>query len=442
MGTSLAFASSRAEGISLIRDAEIENTIRSYATPLFQQGGIAPEAINLHLVREKQLNAFVAEGLNMFRNTGLIIRTEHPGQLIGVIAHESGHILGGHLVRGQEAYDNAATQSIAALLLGAAAAIASGRGDVGSAVMMGGSSMAGRNFLAFSRAIESSADGAALRLLDGVHWSSRGFLEFMKTLEGEEFLISDRQDPYVRTHPLSSERVADIQRHVDESPYSDAPFPPGFDEAHQRMRAKLTAFLELPGTTLARYKESDQSIPARYARAIAYYRKPDLANAIPLINGLIAERPADPYFRELKGQMLFENGRVAEAIPEYRIATKILPENALLRQELGQVLIEANDPALLQEAIASLKFAVSREPGDAGAWRLLAIAYGKADNQVMASTGMAEYALLAGRWSEAIFHAGKALQSLKTGSPAAIRMEDVRSQAEFNQSQEKGSRRR
>ncbi|GHU06113.1 peptidase M48 [Alphaproteobacteria bacterium] len=431
MAASLASAPSRAGSLSLIRDAEIENTIRSYATPLFRQGGIDPGAIQFHLVRERQLNAFVAEGLNMFINTGLIIRTEHPGQLIGVMAHESGHILGGHLVRGQDAYASAAAQSLAAMLLGAAAAIASGRGDVGSAVMMGGTSMAERNFLAFSRAVESSADAAALRLLDGVHWSSRGLLEFMKTLEGEELLISDRQDPYVRTHPLSSERIAEMQRHVDESPYSDAPFPPAFGEAHQRMRAKLDAFLEVPATILLRYKENDQSISARYARAIAYYRKPDMTRALPLIDKLIAERPNDPYFHELKGQMLFENGRPKEAIPEYRTAIRLLPENALLRQELGQVLIEANDPALLPEAISSLKFSVSREPDDAGSWRLLAIAYGKSNDPVMAATGMAEYALLAGRWDEAIFHSGKALQSLKAGSPTAIRMEDVRSQAEM-----------
>lgn len=431
----------RAERLSYIRDAEIENTIRIYATPLFEQAGVDPQAVNIHLVKDRQLNAFVAEGLNLFLNTGLIIRTTHAGQLIGVIAHETGHIAGGHLVRGSQAYSNAMAQSLATMLLGAAAAIASGRGDVGSAVMMGGANVAERNFLSFSRGVEASADAAGMRFLDNLHMSSQGFLEFMKTIEGEELLISDRQDPYVRTHPLSSDRVAAIADHVAKSPYSDMPVPPAYAEMHQRMRAKLSAFIDIPSVTLARYKEDDPSISARYARAIAYYRKPDLANALPLIDGLIAERPNDPYFRELRGQMLFENGRVGEAAPEYRKAVALLPDNALLRQELGQVLVEADDPAVLNEAIENLKVATRREPSDAGSWRLLAIAQGKSGQEVEAAASLAEYSLLVEKWDEALFHAGKALKGLKAGTPAALRMEDVRSQAEIGQARAKDQRR-
>ncbi len=426
-----------AQQLEFIRDAEIENTIRMYATPLFQQAGVEPSAVEIHLVKDNQINAFVAEGLNLFLNTGLITKTEHAGQLIGVIAHECGHIAGGHLVKGQGAMENAGYTSLASMILGAAAAVAARRGDVGSAIMMGGNEMAERSYLAFSRTIEGSADTAALTFLDNLHQSARGFLEFMEMLGDQELLVSTRQDPYVRTHPLTRERVDEVRHHVETSPWSDAPVPPAYVEPHRRIKAKLIAFMEPAATTLFHYKEDDNSLESRYARAIAYYRKPDLGRAIPLIDGLIAERPQDPYFHELKGQMLFENGRTAEAIPEYKLSVKYLPDNALLREELGQVELEAEDPAQLPDAKEHLTFVTRHEPENASGWRFLATAYGRMGDDTMASASMAEYALLTGRWNEALHDAMKALKNLKRGTPTEIRMQDIRSQAEQMRDQAK-----
>jgi predicted Zn-dependent protease len=449
--------SARAQGLDFIRDAEIENTIRQYANPLFQQAGVDPNAVQIHLVQDASLNAFVAEGLNLFINTGLIIATDDPGQLIGVIAHECGHIAGGHLVRGQEAMGNAMTTGLAAMILGAAAAIAASHQDYGAArqgvpgayaptgamlpaVMGAAGEVAYKQFASFSRTIEGSADTAGLTFLDNLHMSARGMLAFMEKLEGEELLVTTRQDPYVRTHPLTSDRIDEIRHHVEQSPWSDVPPPPEFSEPHQRMRAKLAAFLNPPMSTLYKYKESDTSIPARYARAIAYYRIPDLAHALPLIDGLIAERPNDAYFHELKGQILYENGRPLEAIPEYKLAVKALPEVALLRQELGQAEVESEDPAQLADAKEQLKIATRKEPEDPGSWRLLATAYGRDGDEVMAAAGMAEYALLVGRYSEALWNANKALMGLKHGTPMAIRMEDVRAQAEQGKARQQQGR--
>jgi len=204
--------------------------------------------------------------------------------------------------------------------------------------------------------------------------------------------------------------------------------------------AKLYAFMDPPVTTLMHYHEDDKSIEARYARAIAYYRKPDLANAIPLIDGLITERPKDPYFHELKGQMLFENGRGMEAVPEYRMAVQLLPNNALLLEELGQVEVESEDPAMTTEATRHLKTAVQRDPSSAGAWRLLSIAYGRSGNEPLAEAALAEYCLLAGQYSESLYHVEKARKVLKPGTPDALRLEDVRSQAEQGQAASKQGR--
>ncbi|HSV29666.1 MAG TPA: M48 family metalloprotease, partial [Candidatus Omnitrophota bacterium] len=193
---------------SFIRDAEVEGIIRTYSTPLFQAAGLTPDAVKLYLLVDNSLNAFVAGGQNMFFHTGLLIRSENPGQLIGVIAHETGHISGGHLARVQDAVGNASTEALLATLLGAAAGIASGRGDVAAAITMGGSEMAMRNLLAYTRTEESSADQAAIRYLEASGMSSKGMLEFFDTLGDQELLVAARQDPYVRTHPLTRDRVA------------------------------------------------------------------------------------------------------------------------------------------------------------------------------------------------------------------------------------------
>lgn len=415
--------------LAFIRDSEVENTIRTFATPLLEAAGLDPAALRIFLVQDKTLNAFVAGGQNIFFHTGLLIRAEHPGQLIGVIAHEIGHISGGHLARGQGAVEGATAEALAAMILGAAVGVATGRGDAGSAIMMGGQQVATRNLLAFSRSQEQSADQTAVRLLDATGQSSTGIVEFFDILGDQELLIADRQDPYVRTHPLTRDRVNFVRNHVELSPHTNAGTRPEWVEMHRRMRAKLFAFFESPARTLQRYKESDRSIEARYARAIAFYRKPDLGTAIPLIDELIAERPADPYFHELKGQMLFENGRGEEAIAPYRQSVALLPDDILLRLGLGQVLVETEDPARLAEAKTHLQLATAREPTSRSAWRLLSIAYGRSGEEGMAAYAMAEQELLENRLAEAGFHAGKAEQMLpKTGS-VWLRIQDIKNQA-------------
>ncbi|MBC7908576.1 MAG: M48 family metallopeptidase [Rhodospirillaceae bacterium] len=414
---------------SFIRDAEVENTIRAYSTPLFQAAGLDPEAVRIHLLVDPSLNAFVAGGQNMFFHTGLLIRAENANQLIGVIAHETGHIAGGHLIRLNDAVSAASTEALMSMLLGAALGAASGRGDVGAGVMMGGQEMAMRNLMAFSRTQEGSADQAGMSFLDATGQSAKGFLEFFEVLGDQELLVAARQDPYVRTHPLTRDRVSNVREHVAHSQWTSTPSRPEYIEMHKRMRAKLFAFLESPVRTFQRYKETDNSLESRYARAIAAYRKPDMATALPLIDGLIAERPQDPYFHELKGQMLFENGRGAEAIAPYRKASELLPDNALLHIELAQAQVEQEDESMLNDAKKHLTLALQSEPDNHTAWHLLAIASGRSGEEGMAAFAMAEKALLEGKTTDALYHAGKAERLLPHSGPKWLRIQDIKERA-------------
>ncbi len=414
-----------AQRLSFIRDTETENTIRSYATPIFAAAGLNPSDVRIFLVNDKQLNAFVAGGQNLFINTGLITTAASANQVIGVIAHEAGHIAGGHLARVHDELRKATAEQIIAMVLGAAAAIATGRPDIGTAVGAGGTNIAQRSFLAYTRTQEGSADAAGLKYLDATDQSARGLQEFMETLSGQELLSTARQDPYLRTHPLTADRISAIQAHVAQSPHSDTPPNPEYEAKHLRMVAKLRGFLESPSVTLRRYPASDTSLPGRYARTIAHFRAGDLERALTEVDALIAEHPDDPYFYELKGEMLFERGRPAEALEPYETAARLLPRAPLIRVELARVQLSLNDPQLLEAAIVNLRAAVAYERDRAFAWRQLAIAYGRNGQMGESSLALAEEAMLLRNKAEARFHAGKAETLLASGSPGWLQAQDI-----------------
>ena len=426
-------ASAQDGGLSLLRDAEIETTLRTFATPVWKAAGLDPQAIHIYIVNDPTLNSFVAGGQNLFINTGTILRATSPNQLVGIIAHETGHIAGGHLVRSTQMMKNAMIESIIGMVLGGAAAVTA-HGNGGAGAIIAGESVGQRAYLQNSVTIEASADQAALRFLDRSHQSARGLLQFFEILEQEEFLTAQHQDPYLQNHPLTEERVNYVREHVEHSPWSNAKDPPEWITADNLMKAKLEAFLSDPQTTLARYKADDNSEVARYARAIAYYRIPDLQHALPLIDGLIKDYPNDPYYPELKGQMLFENGRVADAVAPYERAVQLVPEQPLFNIELAQVQLETNDPKLIQKAKDELNVALNVESDNAEAWRFLAIAYGRGGNEGMASLALAEQNMAQGNYREAGRQAQRAQKLLPPGAQRQ-RAQDIGADAKRQQDQ-------
>ena len=418
--------------LSLLRDAEIEDTIRVYATPLFEAAGLDPTAIRIHLVDSNQINAFVTQGNNMFIFSGLLTQTNDPNQIIGVIAHETGHIAGGHVLRAQGAADTASATAILGLLLGVAVAVASGEGGAAAAGATLGSGLATSQFLSFSRNVESSADQAALTYLDKTHQSARGLNELFKKFENQELLSAGSQDPYMRTHPLSGERMQAIQRHLEESPYTDTPEPADLQDRQDRMVAKLVGYIERPRTVLQRYPETDQSIPARYARTISYYRDKQMDVAVPLVDGLIAEEPDNPYFHELRGQMLFETGNYAPAIASYKTAVELAPDQPLLRIGYAQALIESGGQGDLTIAASELETALQVESRSSWAWRLLGIAYGKLGQEARSAMATAESAYLVGDNERARYLAERAVQGLEYGTPEWQRANDLLSALEVS----------
>ncbi len=418
---------------TIIRDAEIEGYMQEWFAPIYKAAGMDADRVNIILVQDSNINAFVAGGPNIFFYTGLLQKTDNPGEVIGVMAHELGHITGGHLIRGREAMENASYESILGMILGVGAAIATGDGGAAATVGTGMASVAQRGYLKHSRAFESSADQAALRYLESAQINPTGLGSFMKKLEGQELRATSQQAEYVRTHPLSRDRFGAIMSRVDSSPYKDKPYPAAWDEQHRMMIAKLSGFIT-PQQVAWQYDDTDKSLPAISARAIAAYRMDEVANALKYADQLLAAQPNNPYFLELKGQMLTDFGRLKEALPYYEKAVAIKPDAALIRIPLAHVQLETagNDRAKLQKAIDNLNIAQKSEPRSGRIHRLLATAYGRMGNEPAAKLHLAEEALLQRRYDYAKSQAKAAQASLKTGSADWIRAGDIINYVETN----------
>jgi predicted Zn-dependent protease len=429
-----------AYAVSLIRDAEIEDTLRAYGNPIFEAAGLNTDAIHIFIVQDPTINAYVAGGANMFIHTGLIMRTDRPSMLIGVMAHETGHMAGGHLAQGTEKLKGAEMGTILSALLGVAV-MAAGQGEAGAGVLTMGNEIAMRNYLHFSRSNENAADQAGLNYLDQLNISASGMLRMLEILRQNENRSYGNPDPYTRTHPLNIDRISHIRDHVMQSTIAEDAVPAGFTERHARMLAKLHGFIGPPEDTLKLYPLRDHSLPARYARAIAYYRIPDLHKAMAELDSLTKEKPNDPFFIELRGQILFENGHIPEAAQAYAKAASLLPNSALILTDYGKVLTAREDKADVAKAVSVLEHATILDNSDVDTWHNLAIAYGKQNNLGMFYLSSAEEAALEDNPKEVMRDIDLALKNLGSDSPARLRAGDLRLIAEKEKEDSRGEQR-
>ncbi len=423
---------------TIIRDTEIEEYMQEWFSPIYAAAGMSSSQVNIILVQDPQINAFVAGGSNIFFYTGLLQKTSNPGEVIGVMSHELGHITGGHLVRGREAMEQASYESILGMILGGAAAIATGDGGAMATVGAASSSMAQRGFLKHTRTFESSADQAALTYFEKAQLNPSGFETFLKKLEGQELLTSSQQSEYVRSHPLTRSRIDTVMARSEKSPYKNQPWPEKWTKQHKMMIAKLAGFVT-PQQVAWTYDDRDNSTESLSARAIAAYRMNDVAKALKLSDQLLATEPKNPYFLELKAQMLMDFGRVKESIPYYEKAAAQKPDAGLIRIPLAHAQIETagNDSAKLQKAIQNLKLAQKSEPRSTRLHRLMATAYGRMGDEPRAKLHLAEEAVLQGKYDYAAGQAKNALQGLKSGTSDWIRANDILNYVEVNKARRK-----
>jgi predicted Zn-dependent protease len=423
-------AEQQRRGPSIVRDAETEQVLREYALPIFRAAGINASATKIILVNDRSFNAFVANGQKIFINVGALLDAETPGEIIGVIAHETGHIAGGHLARLRQQMSNAKILSVIGMLAGAGAMVGAARsgdqvGNTGTGAMgilTGGQELIRRNLLAYQRSEEQAADAAALRYLAATGQSPKGMLVTFARFADSGLFRSRSLDPYLLSHPLPTERVSQLDRLAKQSPHFDRKDSPQLQARHDLMRAKLFGFIERPESVLRRYPLSNTSAPARYARAVMAYRSGRLPEALGAIDTLISEQPQNAFFHELKGQALLESGRAREAIGPLRQAVALAPGAVPIRAMLGQALFAAGET---DAAIRELTTATQREPESPDAFRFLAMAYGRKGDIGQAELASANSFFNVGDLKNAQTQASRAMAKLRPGSPGYLKAEDI-----------------
>ncbi len=415
----------------LIRDAETESLVRSYAQPILKSAGLAGQNIRIHLVNNSSFNAFVIDGQNMFLHVGAITQSKTPNQLIGVIAHETGHITGGHLARLRSQAKKAQSASMMLQILGLAAMIGSafaggsnGLGEAGRG-LMASNGLVTRHVLAGRRIEEASADQAAMKFLTRTHQSGLGMLQTFEFFADQGLAGSQFVDPYILSHPMPQNRIANLRQLVKRSPYYKNADSKRLQHRHDLVKAKLIAYTTTARNTFRKYPRSNTSIPARYARAIASYNQSGLRAFLPAIDSLIKREPQNPYFYEIKGEFLFKSGLPLDAVPPLRKALRYAPKADLIRITLAQSLIATGQKGKMHEAIRLLKKALVHERQAAGGYRQLAIAYGRINQISKAELATAQAYFFEGRLKDAKRHARRAKKMFKRGSPHWIRADDI-----------------
>jgi predicted Zn-dependent protease len=418
------------KGPRLLRDTEIEQLLRDYARPILHAAGLEKQNIHISIINDPSFNAFVADGHRIFVNYGAIMQSKTPNQLIGVLAHETGHLAGGHLSKLRTQLANAQTQMIVAMLLGVGAMVAghgnnSGAGSAGMAAISAPQEMIRRNLLSYQRQQEENADRAAVRFLNATHQSARGMYETFKRFTDESLFSAHGADPYLQSHPMPADRVAALEALARTSPYWDKKDDPALQFRHDMARAKTSGFMERPETVYRRYPLSDTSLPARYARAISTYLHGDPRSALAQIETLIKTEPKNPYFYELLGQALLEGGRPREAIAPLRKAVQLSNRAPLIEMLLGQALVATDDKAYSAEAISILKAALMREKEAPLGYSQLAMAYARKGEYAEADLASAQAAYFRGDFKTARGLAARAKTRFTVGSPGWVRADDI-----------------
>lgn len=422
-------------GPPVLRDTETEQLLREYTRPILRVAGLEKQNIQIVIINDSSFNAFVADGRRIFVNYGAIMQSETPNQLIGVLAHETGHLAGGHLAKMRAQLASAQTQMIIAMLLGAGAlAVGASRGsssgnnglaNAGAAAMAGPQEMIRRSLLSYQRQQEENADRAGVKFLTATQQSAKGMYETFKRFTSESLFATRGADPYLQSHPMPAERVAALQEFASTSPYWDKKDDPALQLRHDMVRAKISAFMERPETVYRRYPLTNDSLPARYARAISTYLHGDLRSALTQIDALIAVQPNNPYFYEVRGQALLESGKPADAIAPLRKAVALSNNAALIEMLLGQALVGTDNKAYTEDAIRILRAAVAREPEAPIGYTQLAMAYGRKGDYAEADLASAQAAYLRGDNKTARELATRAKTRFAIGTPGWVKADDI-----------------
>ena len=406
----------------LIRDSEIEYTLRIVAQPIAKAAGVGH--IDIYIINNNNPNAFTTGGNNIFIHSGLIRQLKSVEMLQSVIAHEIGHINGGHITQRAANIGTARSAAGLGILLGILTAAAGG-GEGAIGVAAAAQSVGLRNYLAFTRGQESAADQSGVRYMARAGIDPSASIDVLNIFRGQEALSVKRKDAYAITHPLSSQRILDLETFV--AAYKGRPTSqhPNVDYWYARARAKFNGFTGSPKGVLRKLKKTDKGEIATMTRAIAYHRLPNKKKSMAAIKRLIDMRPKDRFYQELYGQILLENGNSSGAVKAYNKAVQMAPKDPLILAGLGRAQLADKSGSSAKTALATLKRSYARDPRNGRMLRDLGVAYAKTGNPGMASVTTAERYALASNFKQAGIHATRAVRLLPEGSTGWRKAADI-----------------
>jgi len=427
--TGLPAASAQAQDIdpdsqSVIRDTEIETFLKTQTRPVLAAAGLNPDNVHYLLIASSDLNAFSTLHLVIGLNTGLIMEADNPNQLFGVIAHETGHLSGGHMMRTDEIERAGRAPMAISLGLGIVAALA-GAPDAGLGIAASSPTFSALNQLHYMQTEESAADVAGVKAMEKAGMSAKGLVDFFYKFRNVETFSHAERYEFFRTHPLSRERIQALTDFARKQPHYNTPDDPAVVAQFNIVKAKLAGFLDDPIQTFKLYPETDTSFPARYARVIATYKQGNWDKAQTDLDALIAENPNNPYLWELKGQIYFETGRPLLARPAHEKSVELMPTAALLQLNLGQTLIAIGGKDNLNEAVQHLQESVKYEDDDSFAWEQLAQAYDGLNQPGLARLATAEAQFFEGDYNSARTSAVWSQKYFDPQSPEFRRARDI-----------------
>jgi predicted Zn-dependent protease len=428
---------------SILRDAETETLFLDMSLPMIKAAGLDPKNVRIVVVNDPEINAFATQGQDVYLNAGLIMAAKNANEVQGVIAHELGHVAAGDVLRGSEGAKKATGIMLLSMLLGAVA-MAAGGGEAGAGIFAAGQQAALGKFIAFTRVQEAGADESARRFMRGAGVSGKGMISFFKTLQNQEYRLrlNDNGDGFGNDHPVTSDRIAVLSDKLPEDPAWNTPTPPDIEARFQRVKAKLSGFILDPKDVIYRFPLTDNSVPAHLARAYAYHRGAYPDRAVAEVDALLATAPHDPYFLEMKGQILLESGRAKEAVPVLREAVERTNYQPLIAPLFTHALIESGDRSSYAEAKTVLKNALQRDRENPFAWYQLGVIYTQEGDQARASLASAERAVLEAQYGQAMQNAEVAMKGLPAGSADYLRAQDIAMTSKTEWDKDKKNRKR
>ena len=417
--------------VPIVRDAEIEALVRDYARPILKAAGLSKSGIDIILVNNSGFNAFVA-GRRMFINTGALLQSDTPNEIIGVIAHEAGHIAGGHQERLRGQLERAQTMLVVAMLLGVGAMAAGaatdtgGLGQAGAGIASAGGEIARRGLLGYQRSEETTADRSALTYLEKTGQSAKGMLKTFERFQSALALSGARVDPYQISHPMPRDRIANLENLARASPNFDRVDPEELQLRHDMMRAKIAVYTQGRSAPARLFRDNPNGLAAQYGDAHATMLHGNPRSALKKADALLQVQPKNPYFHELRGDILLRANQPEEAAQSYARAVALDPaKSGILPIAYGQALIATGKPEALQKAVAEIREGLTRDPENASGYRYLAQAYGQLGEVAEAELATAEGHFYSGAYQDAKIFAARAQTKFKRGAPGWVRAQDI-----------------